>query len=734
MGLFQKVDEPESLTDVIYDAYSSSINDDFKGRLTPIQFSIYRLICDNTLFSFSAPTSAGKSFLFRELIKNSNKDIVIVVPSRALIAEYYRKIMSIVGRDVLVLQFVELINRKHSKRSIFIITPERGRDLFAYKNELDIDFILFDEAQISEEKTRGMTFDALVRRVQKVFPNAKKIFAHPFITNPEAQFDKHDFTDSNINLDSVSYEQNTVGKIFVSALDSKFYYFSPYERQSNTAKHSPSRVLVKGDLMMNILQKGGTVLVYVSKSNIYNEKCLDSFQRYIKACPVLKDEKALFLISQLQEFIGGTVIKGDNFSNMLSLMRLGIVIHHGSIPLKARLLLEEFVNLGYAKMCFATSTLLQGINMPFDLVYIDNFKFHGDEESRILQLKNLIGRAGRTTNTNQYDYGFVCIRNENVVKFSSRIKSKSSISSDSQISKEFKDDNEDAIDLVNALKNDSFNDELKLPDEQIRRLQNDDVYEACLYILNNFLKNGVILTGAGYQGLDKKVRKKIKESFQLIYMKHLSRELTVGEKSILSTAIHIMVLRIEVRSFSELVALRFDQISKKAARQNISKKLRDGEITKRQANRELKKLTVEYSIKAESLPNKSIVKRPIVDKSVLAEELPYDLVVYDTYDYLDKVIGLSLVDPLCAAFEMYHRNVDRADSTASYAITMKNIIRYGTSDSKEIYLLKYGFEFEDIEWLKKFVTSIDENEIVFDSSISDLNEDKRKIIDRYIYK
>ncbi len=733
MGLFQKIQDPESVTDVIYDAYSLSIEDTFKGKLTPIQFSIYKFICDNTIFSFSAPTSAGKSFLFRELIKTSNKDIIIVVPSRALIAEYYRKILNIVDRDVLVLQFVELINKRHAKRRIFIITPERGRDLFIYKNELDIDFVFFDEAQISEEKTRGMTFDALVRRIQKVFPEVKKIFAHPFITNPEAQLEKHDFNKLNISLDSASYNQNTVGKIFAVKSDLQFFYFSPYEECINDKSSLDKTLLIKNDLIMKILKDGGTVLVYVSKSNIYNGKCLHSFQKYISACPVLDDEKALSLIAELQKFIGGTFLKGEEFSNMLSLMTRGIVIHHGSIPLKARLLIEQFVNLGYAKMCFATSTLLQGINMPFDLVFIDNFKFTGSNERRILDLKNLIGRAGRTTNTAQYDYGYVCINMKNITTFSNRIKSQSTISPDSQLSKEIQDSNEDAIDLVNALKKDSFNDKLKLPQEQIDRLCNEDVYDACRYILDNFLPNGVILTSAGYQGLSKKAKNEIKASFQIIYTKHLNRELTRGEKTILSTAIHIMVLRIEVRSFSELVALRYKQISKRKDRLNIANRLKEKEISKRRATTELKRLKVDYSPKAESLPNKNINVWPIVDKAMQASELPYDLVVYDTYDYLDKVIGLSLVDPLCAAFEMYYQNADKHDPSSSHAITIQNIIRYGTSNLTEIYLLKYGFEFEEIDWLKKYVTSIDDNEIVFDSTISDLDADKRSIIERYIY-
>ena len=50
-------------------------------------------------------------------------DIVIVVPSRALISEYIFEILDILklDKDVLVMQFVELVNLKHSKRRIYVI-------------------------------------------------------------------------------------------------------------------------------------------------------------------------------------------------------------------------------------------------------------------------------------------------------------------------------------------------------------------------------------------------------------------------------------------------------------------------------------------------------------------------------------------------------------------------------------------------------------------------------------
>lgn len=63
---------------------------------------------------------------------------------------------------------------------------------------------------------------------------------------------------------------------------------------------------------------------------------------------------------------------------------------------------------------------------------------------------------------------------------------------------------------------------------------------------------------------------------------------------------------------------------------------------------------------------------------------------------------------------------------------MKNYIRYGTNDNIEIWLMKYGFDFEDIEWIKALVVHVDENQIIFSESIGEIDENKKTIIERYL--
>jgi len=346
MGLFYKTDAPESILEEVYSIFARSIKEDTGNNFTPVQAGVYNSINMNRYYSFSAPTSAGKSYLFRQLILDTAGDIVIVVPSRALITEYYFEVINIVDKNVLVLQFIEDVNTALVDRRIFIVTPERAVQLFRLKDSFNIELFLFDEAQLSEEEFRGLRFDALVRRVDHIFPNSKKVFAHPFVSNPEAQLIKHDFVN---NAGAYSYKQQAVGKIFLHYEDGVFTHFSPNVGCEDVA--------MQGDLARSVLEDRGTMLVYISKKKIYDGTYRLQFGRYIDLCPRLVDKKSVAIIKELKEFIGAEDKGSDKHSNLIELMERGVVTHHGSMPLKARLIVEQFIREGLARICFATSTL-----------------------------------------------------------------------------------------------------------------------------------------------------------------------------------------------------------------------------------------------------------------------------------------------------------------------------------------------------------------------------------------
>jgi len=712
MGLFYKVDSSDSLLEEIYSIYSKLIRMNTGRSFTPVQASVYNSIKENRYYSFSAPTSAGKSFLFREIIQEANGDIVIVVPSRALISEYYVEILDIVENDTLVLQFIEDVNRDLVRRRIFIVTPERGVQIFKYKEKFNVEMFLLDEAQLSEEEFRGLRFDAFVRRVDKVFPGAKKVFAHPFVENPEAQLQKHNFV---YGSSSKSFRQQSVGKIFLHYDGTVFTHFSPNINSQELA--------MKGDIAEDVLTNEGTLLIYISKNKIYDGTYRIVFGKYVDMCPIIRDKRAIELINSLKEFIGAKEEGSGKHSNLIELMGRGVVTHHGSMPLKARLIVEQFIKEGWARICFATSTLNQGINMPFDVVWIDNFR-----NVRDLTLKNLIGRSGRTSKKfNKFDYGYTIVKKENVSSFCERYKQTYSLNPKSSLDFESSDIDEDSRDVVDAIKTDSFNDDLHLPDNQVSRITSGDIDADIAFILDNLLAGDKPIAGSAYYKLPNSVRSKIKQCFKTVYLVHLRRgNLEKAEAGVLSTAIPVLLWHIQGRSFSEMVSLRHSYLTQKSEQGKIKARLNDKQISHDEASKLWSGLRVKFSQVPSPLPNKRLSVQSSFPLEHV-EKLDYDSLVYDTYDYLDKVLSYSLCDPICAVFEIYYRrhNDQRAKSLVNY-------IRYGTNDSAEIWLLKYGFGFEDIEWVKEYVESIDNSRIFFKKTIYDLPAERISVIKRYL--
>lgn len=715
IGLFYKVDKPRSVLEEFYSIYSESIVDEVGYTFTATQASAFRGIKNNRYFSFSAPTSSGKSYLFRELIKTTQKDILIIVPSRALIAEYYSEVINIADKNTLVLQFIEDVNSSKVDRRIFIVTPERGSEVLKYKDKFDIELVLLDEAQISEEDIRGMTFDALVRRVDKVFPDSKKVFAHPFVSNPEAQLKKHKF---NLESFSKSYNLYTAGKIFLS-IDkiNNLEYFSP------NIKTLPEPI--DGELVEETIKNGGSLLVYISKGKIYDGRHLTDFGKYIDLCPFLTDPAAKSIINQLKNFIGASEQpRNDKYSLLIDLMSRGIVIHHGSMPLKARLMVEEFVRKGYARICFATSTLAQGINMPFDIVWIDNFS-----NMKPITLKNLIGRSGRTSKTKGiFDFGYTIVKKENVETFSKRFKDIVSLEEISKLDLELDNISVDQRDLAESIKEGTFNVDLHLPEVQIERIKEAGFDKEIKYVLDKLLIGDKPITGIEYYNLSNSIRSKVKTNFKKIYSNHLRRtKLNKAEAAVLSAAIPIMLWHIQGKSFSEIVSLRYSFLSEKDKQRRIFSKLKKGEINADEAEREIKKIKIRYSPIAASIPNSKLVGASLFGDYESVNNIDYDIIIYDTYDYLDKVISLSMSDPISAALELYFEKTKDIR-----AVFLQNYLKYGTNDDTEIWLIKYGFSFEDIEWLKEHIQNIDSTKIDFKPTIVGLSIEQKELISRYM--
>lgn len=689
LGLFYKNPNKKTLKDVVFDEYKKYIQKHYSYNYTPVQANIVKGVNSNNCFSFSAPTSTGKSFVFLNLIQENTSDVVIVVPSRALINEYYLNLSrNIKDKTVNILTFIDKINTERARRSIFIVTPERCRDLFKQKDEFNIDLLLFDEAQLSDENSkRGLYFDSIVRRCLKSFPYAKFVFAHPFVNNPESQIKKNHFSEEFSA--SRKYEQKSVGQMFM-CIDSEWNFFHFGVDKDVMGK---KKVRCNSDPIEQIIQNKGSVLFYVSKASILQGVFYNRYQKYIDMCSPIENEEVDTFVELLALYTGGKINVGENYySQMLHLLKRGIVIHHGSLPLQIRILIEEFTKKGFCRICFATSTLEQGINMPFDLIYIGRL-----EASKPLSVKNLIGRAGRSTTKAEFNYGTVVLSSASgMSKFREIIKEEILLDNISILEKNEAQDS-DIEDFKKSILDGTYSDEYNLTQKELQLLEKQDskaIIEQILALQNS---NEISFSEIN------------KDLFIDLYEKYLGRDLEDAEQDVLNTALKIMFWKMEGKTFKQICWFRYAYASRTGDEEN-------------RAN-----LSPQYITGYQDLPNKQLARYPLFPRNELAKDVNYDLIMCDTYDYLDKLIGFKLSDIYYAAFSKYYETTNDPK-----ALSFARYLKYGTNNEKYIWMLRYGIPFDDLTFLDEYVKKINSEGVEFYNSISNVPTERKECILRFL--
>lgn len=87
----------------------------------------------------------------------------------------------------------------------------------------------------------------------------------------------------------------------------------------------------------------------------------------------------------------------------------GVAYHMGYLPSSIRMRIEELFKAGVIRTLFCTSTLLEGVNLPADNLFITSHK-SGSREMNQIDFKNLIGRVGRIEFNLYGNVFFVCMK------------------------------------------------------------------------------------------------------------------------------------------------------------------------------------------------------------------------------------------------------------------------------------------------------------------------------------
>lgn len=388
--------------EVIAREFENTINlqDDNQLLLTDFQKHFFNVLTKKKTYSVSAPTSAGKSFVFvlaiiQRLLKNNTEKIVLVVPTRALIKELSEKIIKELKKydlfnkvDVRTVPVEE--NDTINNGKVYVLTQERLNALMEQEN-ININTCFIDEAQ-EIQNNRGVILQNTIERLLKKIPDVDIFFASPLIRNPN-YFNKI----FNLNATDCFFIER------VSPVGQNILFLSQIHRKPEQVKielinslshkielgifESPFRFrdndrIIK--LSQHITREDEMTLVYCNGPSEAEKRAL----KLSEELEEIDDDEILTLIDFIKEDIHGDY-------SIIKCLKKGVAYHYGKMPSSIRTEIEQLASKGKLNYIFCTSTLLQGVNLPAKNIIIYKPKKGNNSPMKRADFLNLIGRAGR---------------------------------------------------------------------------------------------------------------------------------------------------------------------------------------------------------------------------------------------------------------------------------------------------------------------------------------------------
>ena len=338
-------------------------------------------------------TSMGKSFVVQTYIKQqiengSTKNYAILVPTKALINEVRSEIIGSLQEKLKETNYRVVsasgdivLQQEHS--FIFVMTPERLLHMMIGKPQIKIDFLFVDEAhKISDRGGRSTYYYKVIAQLSKMKEMPTVIFASPNIPNPEVYLSLI----PKINIDEVKklaskYTPVCQFKYFLDLCEGQAYFYNDYSKSLSSIGKIPQE-----DELSDIVNRVGSTQQNIIYCNS-RQKVVDYAVQYASKLPIKDDEKLISLANDIRNEV-------HNDCYLADLIQRGVAYHVGYLPTNIRLRIEKSFVDGILRTIFCTSTLVEGVNLPADNLFITSYR-NGNSNMDEVEFRNLVGRVGR---------------------------------------------------------------------------------------------------------------------------------------------------------------------------------------------------------------------------------------------------------------------------------------------------------------------------------------------------
>ena len=353
VGLFPYL-EPDNLStaDLLAYEFHRPLNMDEEDIVFhSAQAKAYRELLSGRNVILSAPTSFGKSLIIDAMIATGKfKNIVIIVPSIALIDETRRRLLKFNNRYKIITH----IDQKRAEKNIFVMTQERA---LIYPELGTIEFFVIDEfykLNLESDPGRACLLNQIFYKLYKtgaqfylLGPNIKEV--------PKSREGKLEFTFIETDFCTVVTETK-----YINPLP------SAEEATLNICKKLKEPTLI-----------------------------------YCKSPPSIRDLVKYFLengLSQPNSDLNDAVSwLSENYHAdwlLVHALKSGIGIHHGRLPRSISQYIVKAFNNGLIRFLVCTSTLIEGVNTTAKNVIVYDNKI-ATKKLDFFTFNNIRGRSGR---------------------------------------------------------------------------------------------------------------------------------------------------------------------------------------------------------------------------------------------------------------------------------------------------------------------------------------------------
>jgi len=353
-------------------------------------------------FSYSGPTSMGKSLLMRMFIKDKivngfKGNFAILVPTKALISEISTNIIKEDLKDELANKNYKVVTSGNSLffkqpnlNYIMVMTPERMLYTLISFPDISIDYLFIDEAHKLSEADGRATFyfkvtDMLVERERK--PHV--ILASPNIPNPDVYLKAL----PTEQVENPTYLRTTFTPVsqMKYVLDTKkleFLVFNEHSKEKEPFKkiYSLSQTDTTPILIKKLIQNDPSKLNIVYCSG--REKAVEMARQFASNLNYLNNSTLDELSKEIQSEIHKDYYLAD-------IIKKGVAYHVGYLPLHIRTRIEDLYRKREIKSIFCTSTLIEGVNLPADNLIVLSCRLGAKGNMNQVEFRNLLGRVGR---------------------------------------------------------------------------------------------------------------------------------------------------------------------------------------------------------------------------------------------------------------------------------------------------------------------------------------------------